>query len=75
MKTCRDCKRFIGLFRVESKDQNGNPVGAGHMTEEKIMITVTRCCDNCKKLLEVFEWEKNKKIICLECLKKCLKNV
>lgn len=46
-----------------------------HMTEEKIMITVTRCCDNCKKLLEVFEWEKNKKIICLECLKKCLKNV
>ena len=27
------------------------------------MITVTRCCDNCKKLLEVFEWEKNKKNI------------
>lgn len=26
MKTCRDCKRFIGLFRVESKDQNGKPL-------------------------------------------------
>ena len=26
MKTCRDCKRFIGLYRVESKDLNGNPL-------------------------------------------------
>ena len=37
------------------------------------MITITRCCDICKKPFEVFEWEKNKKIICLECLKKMSK--
>lgn len=34
------------------------------------MITVTRFCDKCKKPLEVFEFEKNKEIICIECLKK-----